>query len=52
MVVGDKEIESSIVLPRIRKDMEVHAEHQALGINEFLKTVSNEARARVLKSSL
>ncbi len=52
IVVGEKEIESLEVMPRIRADMAVHEGAPTIGINEFLKTVSNEAKVRVLKSSL
>ncbi len=52
IVVGDKEIDSGQVMPRIRKDMAVQDEAHAIGIEEFLKTVANEAKARVLKTSL
>jgi threonyl-tRNA synthetase len=52
VVLGDKEIASHEVVPRIRKDMAVAEEVQSIGIDEFLKTVANEAKARVLKTSL
>ena len=52
IVIGDKEIDSGQVMPRIRKDMAVQDEAHAIGIEEFLKTVANEAKARVLKTSL
>jgi threonyl-tRNA synthetase len=52
IVIGEKEIASGQVTPRIRKDMVVKEGERALGIEEFLKTVANEAKSRVLKSSL
>lgn len=52
IVVGEKEIASREVVPRIRKDMAVQEGDHAVGLDEFLKTVANEAKARVLKSSL
>jgi threonyl-tRNA synthetase len=52
VVIGDKEIRTSQVVPRIRKDMVVIDAPVSLGIEEFLKTVANEAKARVLKTSL
>lgn len=52
VVIGQKEVETGQLLPRIRKDMEVHAEHAATGVDEFLKTVANEAKSRVSKTSL
>ena len=52
IVIGGKEIESSKVTPRIRKDMEVGTNAEAVSIDEFLKTVANEAKGRVTKTSL
>ncbi|MBC7546693.1 threonine--tRNA ligase [Candidatus Saccharibacteria bacterium] len=52
IVIGQKEIESGRVTPRIRKDMEVHEGSSTLGLDEFFKTVANEAKSRVLKTSL
>lgn len=52
VVIGEKEIESDRVMPRIRKDMEVLAAHPELNFDEFLKSVANEAKGRVSKSSL
>lgn len=52
IVIGQKEIETGMVVPRVRKDIEVSSEHEARTIDEFLKTVSNEAKARVNKTSL
>ncbi len=52
IVVGDKEIESGQVMPRIRKDMMVQEGDPAVHIDEFLKTVANEAKGRVHKTSL
>jgi threonyl-tRNA synthetase len=52
IVVGEKEVESGEVSPRIRKDIEVAAEHILLTVDEFLKTVANEAKSRVIKTSL
>jgi len=52
IVIGDKEIESSQVTPRIRQDMKVQEGDSSLGIDEFLKTVANEAKSRVHKTSL
>jgi threonyl-tRNA synthetase len=52
LVIGEKEIESREVTPRIRKDMTVQPETTAIGIMEFLKTVSHEAKSRVQKSSI
>lgn len=52
VVIGEKEIESGKVMPRIRKDIEVNADHQPLSFENFLKSVSNEAVSRTTKSSL
>ncbi|PIZ62652.1 threonine--tRNA ligase, partial [Candidatus Saccharibacteria bacterium CG_4_10_14_0_2_um_filter_52_9] len=52
IVVGDKEIASGEVVPRIRKDMAVMEVPLTIGIEQFLKTVANEAKSRVLKTSL
>ncbi|HSW37322.1 MAG TPA: threonine--tRNA ligase [Candidatus Saccharimonadales bacterium] len=52
IVIGSKEIESGQVVPRIRKDMEVQTDQQPIGIPEFLKTVANEAKGRVTKTSM
>lgn len=52
VVVGEKEIRQGRLMPRIRKDMEVIAAHPELNFEEFLKTIANEAKSRVSKSSL
>ena len=52
VVIGEKEIAGSELIPRIRNDLEVGDHHTGKTINEFLKTVSNEAKSRVNKSSL
>lgn len=52
IVVGEKEISSGEVVPRIRKDMAVMDVPLTIGIDEFLGTVVNEAKSRVLKTSL
>ena len=52
VVIGEKEIESGKLMPRVRSDMEVNPEHSEIGIEEFLKTVANEAKGRVNKTSL
>ncbi len=52
VVVGEKEITSREVIPRIRKDIVVQEGDRAIGVDEFLKTVANEAKARVQKTSL
>lgn len=52
LVIGEKEIESGNLMPRIRKDMEVQTERQPISTESFLKTVANEAKGRVSKTSL
>lgn len=52
LVVGEKEIETGEVTPRIRKDMVVNEQTQARTLDEFLKTVAHETKSRVSKTSL
>lgn len=52
VVIGEKEISSRELVPRIRKDIAVHPEPQGVTVDEFLKTVAHEAKARVQKTSL
>lgn len=52
IVIGDKEVATRQVAPRIRSDMTVIDAPVSLGVEEFLKTVANEAKGRVLKTSL
>ncbi|HEX4773935.1 MAG TPA: threonine--tRNA ligase [Candidatus Saccharimonadales bacterium] len=52
IVIGEKEIASGEVVPRIRSDMQVMEVSLTLGIEQFLKTVANENKSRVLKTSL
>lgn len=52
VVIGEKEIESSELLPRVRKDLEVSENHEPHTIEEFLKTIANDAKSRVSKTSL
>jgi len=52
VVIGQKEIENGKVTPRIRKDMVAKEQDKAIDINEFLKTVANEAKTRANKTNL
>jgi threonyl-tRNA synthetase len=52
VVVGEKEIASGEVVPRIRKDMAVMDVPLTVAVEQFLGTVANEAKSRVLKTSL
>ncbi|HUA12903.1 MAG TPA: threonine--tRNA ligase [Candidatus Sulfotelmatobacter sp.] len=52
VVIGEKEIKSNQVTPRIRSDLNVKEGERSLTSEDFLKTVANEAKTRVLKSSI
>ncbi len=52
VVIGEKEIESGQLMPRVRQDLEVGDRHDTRTVEEFLKTVANEAKSRVSKTSL
>jgi threonyl-tRNA synthetase len=52
VVIGEKEITSGQLIPRVRADLEVQKQHQPMGVEEMLKTVANEAASRVSKTSL
>lgn len=52
VVIGQKEIAGGDVMPRIRKDMAAHEEVHGTGLDQFLQTVANEAKSRVIRSSL
>lgn len=52
LVIGEKEISSGRVTPRVRNDLVVVAAHPELPIDNFLKSVANETRDRVSKTSM
>lgn len=53
LVIGEKELESGHVNPRIRQDLEVNPQdREPMELDNFLKSVANEAKSRVSKSSL
>ncbi|MEO6761668.1 MAG: threonine--tRNA ligase [Candidatus Saccharimonadales bacterium] len=52
IVLGEKEIAGGELTPRIRSDLAVSSDAKSYAVNEFLKTVVNEAKSRVNKSSL
>lgn len=53
VVVGDKEVASGKVTPRVRSDLAVGDRAEtAYDIEHFLNSVANEARGRVTRSSL
>jgi threonyl-tRNA synthetase len=52
LVIGEKEIETGMLTPRIRKDIEVDVAAKPISVENFLKTVANEAKSRVSKTSI
>ncbi len=52
IVIGEKEIASGKVIPRVRNDMAASENHEEIEYKNFLRTVANENTSRVLKSSL
>ncbi len=52
VVIGEQEIKSKQLNPRIRKDLEVSLNHEALEVDVFLKTVANETKSKTSRSSL
>ena len=52
VVIGEKEMETGELLPRIRKDLEVSEAHEPHTVEEFLKTIAHDAKSRVSKTSL
>jgi threonyl-tRNA synthetase len=52
VVLGEKEIGGGELVPRIRKDLAVSEDAKSYTVYEFLKTVANEAKTRVNKTSL
>jgi threonyl-tRNA synthetase len=52
LVIGEKEISGGDVTPRIRKDLVVSEVAKSYTLEEFLKTVCNESKSRVSKTSL
>ncbi len=52
IVLGQKEMDSGEVTPRIRKDLAVSDDAKTLGLEAFLQTVLAESRSRTLESTL
>lgn len=52
VVIGEKEIKTGEVTPRIRKDIAVSEQTALRTVDEFLKTVVHETKSRVSKTSL
>ncbi|PID30744.1 threonine--tRNA ligase [Candidatus Saccharibacteria bacterium] len=52
LVIGEKEVGGGELTPRIRKDLVVHDDARSYTAEELLKTIANEAKSRVSKTSL
>ena len=53
LVIGDKEVETRQLTPRVRADIAVEGrQDQAYAVENFLQSVANEIKGRVQKSSL
>lgn len=52
VVIGEKEVGGGELTPRIRADLAVSDEPNGYTVDEFLKTLVNEAKTRVNKSSM
>lgn len=52
IVLGQKEIETGQVTPRIRKDLQTEVDSRSIDMADFLNAVRDEAVGRTLKSSL
>src|SRR6266568_1086 len=52
IVIGEKEMQTGELTPRIRRDMVVSQQIAARTVDEFVKTVAHEAKSRVSKTSL
>ncbi len=53
LVIGEKEVNDAKITPRVRTDLAVDGrEDKAYEIDQFLKSLTNEIRGRVSKSSL
>lgn len=52
LVIGQKELESGQVVPRVRKDLEAQETHDAMLVQKFLTSVAHEVKGRATKSSL
>jgi threonyl-tRNA synthetase len=52
VVIGEKEIKSGLLTPRVRKDISAGFKNDTLRVDSFLKTVKNESKSMVSKSSL
>jgi len=52
IVIGQKEMESGQVTPRIRSDLEAKEGGSTLSVEEFLQAVSDEAKSRTTRTTL
>lgn len=53
VVIGEKELETRELTPRVRKDLAVEGRpDQALSVDHLLQSITNEVRSRASKSSL
>ena len=52
VVIGKNELDSGKLTPRVRSDLSAGFESETLSVENFIKTIQNEAKSRVLKSSL
>ncbi len=52
VVVGDKEISSKKVVPRVRKDLLAKESTSAISIDKFIQAVATETQTRQIKSTL
>lgn len=52
LVIGEKELSDGVLSPRLRKDISVIDAQSELHYEQFIKTVVNETKSRVNKSSL
>ncbi|MGI9028091.1 MAG: threonine--tRNA ligase [Candidatus Saccharimonadales bacterium] len=52
LVIGEKEIATSQVMPRIRKDLVTGTEQPVLALDDFLNAVARETKTRVSKTSI
>lgn len=52
LVIGEKEITSGELTPRIRSDLAISQTDNSYSSDEFLKTVANEAKSRTGKTTL
>ncbi|MCA9323478.1 threonine--tRNA ligase [Candidatus Saccharibacteria bacterium] len=52
VVIGEREVKDGVISPRLRADIAVMDAQSELHFEQFVQTVVNEAKSRVLKSSL